>query len=144
MEKAEDKPFLVFTVKDDQGAVVNRLTAPAKKGFQRVSWNLKNASGSTIGLKDSSKISNSSGYPVTPGTYSVTLSSVMGKEILPLDKEQSFDVRLIYRSTLQGASHHEFQQFGKEYESLQRELGAVSSLLGQSLKKSEGHETGVL
>ncbi len=134
-EKNEAKPFLVFMVKDDQGNVINRVTAPAKKGFQRVSWNLTYASGRSIGLGGSGEITTTSGYLVAPGRYSVTVSSAKGKEVHQLDKEQFFEVKPLYQGTLKGASSEERALFGKEYNAFLRDLDAVTSLLGQSMKK---------
>ncbi|NIM00733.1 MAG: glycosyl hydrolase, partial [Acidobacteria bacterium] len=40
-EDLEPKPEIVLTVRDADGAVVRRLTGPAKAGFHRVAWDLR-------------------------------------------------------------------------------------------------------
>ena len=43
-EHHEDKPLLVFAVKDENGIVIKHVKAPAKKGIHRVNWDLRHAS----------------------------------------------------------------------------------------------------
>ena len=76
-EMAEDAPYLLFTIKDMDGKIVNHVKAPATKGIHRVSWKLDHASKNNIPLdlpKDSP--APRSGYKAMPGEYSVTLHAV--------------------------------------------------------------------
>lgn len=130
-EKGEDKPVLIFTIKDDQGKVVNRVIAPAKKGIQRVSWDLTHASTRAIEVSPPSEISSSSGHLVSPGTYSVTLSSLIGRELTPLNDQRFFEVKPLRNGALQGATNHEIETFAKEFAAVQLDLSTVSSLLKQ-------------
>ena len=40
-ERLEEDPAIVFTVRDEAGEVVRRLTGPVKSGFHRVAWDLR-------------------------------------------------------------------------------------------------------
>ena len=40
-EAREEEPSMLLIVKDEEGNVVRRLTAPAKAGFHRVAWDLR-------------------------------------------------------------------------------------------------------
>ncbi len=131
-ERNEDNPVLLFTIKDDQGHIVNRITAPVKKGLNRVSWNLTNASKRAIGLDSPKEISNSSGFLATPGTYSVTLASVSNGKVAQLADAQSFEVKPLRKGTLPGSSYEEINQFRKEVEILGQEIASVQSSLSKS------------
>ena len=134
-EKLEDKPILLFTIKDDQGNIVNRVTAPAKKGMHRVNWNLRHASKQTIGLNAPDEITSSSGFMVTPGHYSVALSIVSDKEVFQLAEEQDFEIKPLREGALRGSKYDELEKYRTEIQALQQDLNAVSNLLNQGKKK---------
>ncbi|MCK5136944.1 MAG: hypothetical protein KAR19_14250 [Bacteroidales bacterium] len=135
-EKVEDKPMLLFTIKDDRGNIVNRITGPANSGFHRVSWNLRYASKRIIGLDAGQESpSSSNGFLVTPGIYSVTLSCVSEKGVVQLAGEQHFEVKPLREGALQGASYNEIGQFRTTLEEFQQELGAVSATLNHGMKR---------
>ena len=41
MEDIQPAPYLLFTVADENGNVVRRLRAPAKKGINRITWDFR-------------------------------------------------------------------------------------------------------
>ena len=135
-EKAEDKPMLLFTIKDEHDNVVNRITTPAKQGIHRVSWNLRHASKRIIGLEAGPKSpSSSNGFLVTPGTYSVTLSIVSEEGEVQLAGEQQFIVKPLREGALKGATYVEIGQFRIAVEEFQQELGAVNASLKHGMKR---------
>lgn len=134
-ELKEDKPFLLFTIKDDQGNAINHITAPATKGIHRASWNLMHASKRTIGLDAQDKIASSSGYFVQPGTYSVTLSSVSNGKVIQMDEEQLFEVKPLREGTLQGSSYDEIDQYRTSVQALEQALENTMILLTRGGKK---------
>ena len=141
-ERNQDKPLLLFTIKDDQGNIVNRITSPPKKGINRVSWDLRHAAKNPIGLNSPPEITTSSGYMVTPGTYSVTLSSLSDGVVVQLAEEKSFKVKSLRKGALQGSTFEEINQYRKEIEALEQEVGSVRTLLNkgkltiQAMKKA--------
>lgn len=135
-EKHEVKPFLVFTIKDQQGNVVNRLTSPAKKGFQRVSWNLRFASKRSIRMETAEKdIGTSSGYLVSPGTYSVTLSLQKQEKTVQLSDKQMFVVKPLRKGSLEEASIEERENYRREVLAVQRDLEITGSTLSEAVKR---------
>jgi len=134
-EKHEAKAILVFTVKDEQGKVLNRITSPAKKGIHRVSWNLRHASKRSIGLEEEKEIANSSGYLATPGRYSVSLSLHTGEKMTQLGEEQSFEVKALREGALAGASYEEMEAYREELQAVQNDLMITTSSLAEALKR---------
>ena len=133
-ERTEDAPYLLFTVKDRDGTIVNQVKAPAKKGIHRVNWDLRHASQR---VTTSSGVSGfrgaSGGFMATPGSYSVTMYAVQDGQVKQLGEKQSFEARPLYEGVLEASTAAEIDRFRVELEALQREYGKVSS----SLKKAE-------
>ena len=133
-ERAEEAPYLLFTVKDGNGTIVNHVKAPAKKGIHRVNWDLRHASQR---VTTSSSVSGfrgaSDGFMATPGSYSVTMYAVQDGQAKQLGEKQSFEVKPLYEGVLEASTAAEIDKFRLELEALQREYGKVSS----SLKKAE-------
>ena len=137
-EITEDAPSLLFTVKDQDGTVVNHVKAPAKKGIHRVSWNLRHASQRVVNPDAPSGFQSfSDGFLVTPGKYSVTMYSVQDGGVSQLAGEQKFHVKSLRDGVLEASSDEEIDQFRKELEAFQQEIGKVSSQLVTARKKIE-------
>jgi hypothetical protein len=134
-EKQETGPFLVFTVKDAQGKVVNRITSPAKKGIHRVSWNLRHASQVSISLDAGRELSNSSGYLVTPGKYTVSMSLQVQETTSQLGEAQAFEVKPLRDGALAGASYEEMETYRAELQIAQNDLRITSTHLSEAFKR---------
>ena len=92
-EMREEEPAVVLTVTDAQGAVVRRLTGPAKAGFQRVAWDLRYPDPEPPALTPRRRgdwESDGGGPLVAPGTYQVSLAKRVGGRLTPLSQPQTF------------------------------------------------------
>jgi photosystem II stability/assembly factor-like uncharacterized protein len=134
-EKQEAKPLISFTVKDAQGKVVNRVSSPAKKGINRVPWNLRHASERNIGLDVGKDVTTTSGYLVTPGSYSVSMSLIAQGQVKPLSEEQRFEVKALRTGTLTGASYEEMDAYREELSLAQKDLRITTAKLAGALKR---------
>lgn len=121
MESMEEKPSLVFTIRDGEGQVVNHVMTPPKKGIHRVSWNLRHASKRPIRPGEEQGWSTS-GYPVTPGHYTVTMTLVREGKRQELSGEVPFEVVPLHKGALEGPGYALTDQFRKELEAAQEEL----------------------
>jgi hypothetical protein len=135
-EMAEDAPYLLFTIKDAEGNIVNHVKAPATKGIHRVNWELDHASKNNISL-DLSKdgLAPRSGYMAMPGEYSVILQAVQKGIVSTLSDPQVFEVKQLQRGSLEPASFAEIKQFRLELEAFGQEIGKVNQELQNSSKK---------
>lgn len=79
--RAEDnqlEPYVLFTIRDESGAVVRRLKAPASKGLQRITWDFRYESTGPVNFSsfDESFVFSSpdQGHRALPGKYTVSMS----------------------------------------------------------------------
>jgi photosystem II stability/assembly factor-like uncharacterized protein len=103
-EDEETKPYLLFTITDSTGNVVRRLKTSAKAGIKRITWDLRYPSPFPAQLERGSSSRGrgrgSSGLPVLPGTYTVTVSKYVRGVLTPLKGSQTFTVKPLNNTTL--------------------------------------------
>lgn len=132
-ESLEDKPAVVFTIKDDAGQVVRRVTGPAAKGFHRVAWDLRyptgmawspNAGGGFFGMR---------GWLAAPGTYTVDMALHHRGEIKSLGEPQSFVVKPLpgNENTLPGMAPAEMTAFLQKVDDLQGAVSAANNVVNR-------------
>ncbi len=139
-EKLQEKPKMILTVKNVEGDVVRKIEGPAKTGFHRVSWNLKTASKRAINPDKSNSKSQPEGFMVSPGKYTVTLAKQIDGVVTKLSKPVEFDVEVLRKGALEGASPEEVVAFWKEIEELQGKMSAVSITINRTKKKLDAME----
>ena len=102
-EKNEEGASIVLVVKDSDENFVTRINGPYKKGFNRVSWNLKEPIVSSL-----NEDGQPSSYPlsvfVEEGIYSVSMFSVIKGDVSLLSEPQSFEVKKIRQNILKNPS----------------------------------------
>jgi len=135
-ELHEDKPILVFAIKDKSGKLVNHVKAPAKKGIHRVSWDLRHASGDILDAKKEKELKvGSKGFMVTPGTYSVSLFALSRGEVKKLGEARSFEVKSLHEQVLKPSTTAEIEEFRKSLEATMMEYGAIVKALTESSER---------
>jgi photosystem II stability/assembly factor-like uncharacterized protein len=87
-EDFEQQSTLLFTVTDSEGNMIRRIKAPAKKGFNRIHWDLRYPGFDPINVND--KIDG--GWFAVPGNYSVALSKVVNGVETSYGQSQNFEV----------------------------------------------------
>ena len=101
-EKNEITPYLVFNIYDAQGNEVRKLTKKAKKGINRVNWDLRYLWPRPIKplkeFKPDKKIKG--GILVVPGTYQVKMGIVHKGIQKELVSKQSFEIKRLNNTTL--------------------------------------------
>jgi photosystem II stability/assembly factor-like uncharacterized protein len=106
-ERDEEAPQILLTITDNENRVVRRLTGPAARGIQRVTWNLREpgnvitAPGGPVGGGRFGGGGGGGGgffggqqdgFLVPPGTYKVQLAKRVGGVTTNLGEPQSFRV----------------------------------------------------
>lgn len=103
-EREEEKPFLIFTIKDANGEVVNEVRKSPSEGINRVYWDLKYPVIDQVQTNLADPMKNlSSGIMVLPGTYTVELAKSINGEVTSLVAPVSFEVRTLNNQTLPAA-----------------------------------------
>ncbi len=139
-EQLQKKPKIILTVKDTAGNVVRKIDGPAKKGFHRVSWDLKTASKRAINPDQINSNWQPEGFMAEPGQYTVTLSKQIDGDVKKLSEPIEFDVEVLRKGALEGASPEEVVAFWKSLEELQGKMSAVSIAIKETNKKLQAME----
>ncbi|WP_299217480.1 glycosyl hydrolase [uncultured Aquimarina sp.] len=136
-EKLEQKPQLVFVIKNQAGEVIRNIFKEAKSGINRIAWDLRYPNYNPIGLNDlkSSNEDESRGLLAAPGTYSVTLYLSHNGTIKKLDGPVNFDVKPLYKNTLPGATPEVTSAFWRGYEAASITASAIDKSIAKAEKK---------
>jgi len=137
-EKREQGPTVQVVVRDQAGAVVNRVNGPTSSGLHRVSWDLRHASTDVVDFDDAG---TGNGFPVLPGTYTATLVKIEAGRATVLDGPVSFDVEPLLDGALPRASNEVVAQFRAEMETFQRDLTRAENLVDELIEKIEAMQT---
>lgn len=133
-EDEEEKPFLIFTIRDANGAVVNEIRTGARKGINRVYWDLKYPSIDQVSTRNADPSSSlpSSGIMVLPGSYTVSLSKSIDGEITRLVEPVPFEVKTLDNRSVPPtdqaamlAFHRDLMQLSKTANSARRAFGEI-------------------
>ncbi len=132
-ELREEDPMVLLTVSDETGQVVRRMEVPNKKGFHRVSWNLRFPPPDPVRLSprstDNPFVDPPIGPAVVPGAYRVSLAKKVDGVITPLGEPMSFEVSALGTATLAAKDKEARLAFQKKTARLQRAvLGAQRAL----------------
>ena len=94
-EDREVEPSLLFTVKDEEGNVVRRITAPGKSGLHRAAWDLHFPPSTPVSITPSRREEfggpGPQGPMAAPGKYTVSLAKVVDGVTTPLGQPQTFE-----------------------------------------------------
>ena len=121
-ELQETDPAIWLTVRDSDGNVVRRLKGPAKKGFHRVNWDLRYPYPSAVALDDAVE-DEPTGFLVTPGEYTVSLSQRVRGQTTQLVGPQTFTVERMREGALPAQA--DAAEFWAEVSEFDRSVTAV-------------------
>ena len=149
-ERRQPKPTMLLTIRDASGEVVRTLTAPAKKGFHRVAWDLTYPTSSAIQTASSGDRRGgrrggdpNSGFMAPPGTYSVTLSKKVDGVVTDVAGPENFEVARVFEGALDGTPPTDTAVFMQEVATLQRGVSAASQAAALGFKTIENLEKAI-
>lgn len=132
IEDEEEAPHLLFTIKNSSGETVRKLKAPATKGIQKISWDLRYASFGPIDFSsfDESFVfsSKESGYLVMPGTYTASLSKYEDGKYTDLNQQQKFELIPLNAATLPASDKLALDAFSKKLGALRTWVSTTEAL----------------
>ena len=131
-EAREDEPKVLLTVTDETGAVVRRITGPAKAGFNRVAWDLRYPAPNPTSLKppstDNPFRQPPEGPLAMPGPYKVELALAADGKTTPLGEPQAFQAVVLGTASLPPADRAALAAFEQKTARLYRAvLGSVQA-----------------
>ena len=127
MEREEERSAIVFTIKDQQGNMVNRFTGSSSAGLNAISWDLRHAGAGNSRF--------SRGPAVLPGTYSVSMSKVENGIWTDLGNTQSFEVKSLNNITLPAKDPKALIDFQVKVSELNSEISEANRSIEEALRK---------
>jgi len=138
-EEAEEvAPYLIFTIKDQDGVVVRKINKKPAKGVNRINWDLRYAATYPINLRNNkyNPLNNDRGFwLVLPGEYSVSVSMYKKGEFVDLIDEQKFTVKPIKNNTLPAPNREDMVEFKRHFAELGRVMQGAIELNKELLNK---------
>lgn len=122
-EENEVEPYLIFTIKDEDGNIIRKLAEKVGKGISRTTWDLRFPSTNPVKLRDekfSPTSMGGSGMLVLPGKYSVSIDQVVRGETTHLAGPEPFNVVPLNNTTLPAKNRKELVAFQNELAELSR------------------------
>jgi len=149
LEDNQSDPYLLFTISDMQGNVVRHLKAPAKKGFSRISWDMRYApddpvEGRYTPAPDQLFGSGPQGHPAMPGRYNVTMSRYQDGVLTNLAGPVAITTKLLNQSSLPAKDPAAHVAFCERVSDLSRKISGVNDRLGKMTSRLKSAESAVL
>ena len=136
LEKDEKDEKVLLTIQDPQGNIIRKISAKAKKGSNRIAWDLKHFN--PFSIPENGKIKKggyNSGALAIPQAYTATLYLEDNGVVNQLDKPIVFDVKPIREGVLQGVSHQEYDEYRNNLSALIKKLDVLEDVLERSEEK---------
>ena len=136
LEKNEKGAKVLLTIQDPQGNIIRKISAKAKKGSNRIAWDLKHFN--PFSIPENGKIKKggyNSGALAIPQAYTATLYLEDNGVITQLDEPIVFDVKPIREGVLQGVSHQEYDEYRNNLSALIKKLDVLEDVLERSEEK---------
>ena len=133
-EKKETGPYLIFTIKDENGNIVRNLYENASAGINRVNWNLRYNSINPIRLdndKYNPKKEQGTSLRALPGKYSVEMAMYHNGEITDLAGPVDFNTVVLSNTTLPAKDKVAAQEFYKKVGELWRVMSGTERYLNE-------------
>jgi len=126
-EDFEQKSTLLFTVRDSEGNMIRRITAPAEKGFNRIHWDLRYPGFEPINVTDKMD----GGWFAVPGNYSVALSKVVSGVETQYGQSQNFEVVSLDNRTFASNDRDGDLKFDKQVGRLYQAISGARKYLNE-------------
>ena len=134
-EDEEEKPYLLFTITDNEGNIIRRLKKEPNSGINRITWDMKFYSLNPIDHKIRPFDTGKSGFPVPPGKYNVKLSLFVRGEFTNIGEEQTFEVKALQNNSLPRDNKKETAEFLKKTAILARAVFGTNNTIDNFTKK---------
>lgn len=138
-EQNEEAPYLLFTVKNEQGNIIRKLKAPAKKGVNRITWDFRYPTSSPVDINpkpnDNPFQNNDVGQLAAPGNYTVSLSKYMDGVFTELGGAEKFVVKVLPGTTLPATDRPALVAWQRQAAELQRSIQGASAVLRDANQK---------
>ena len=139
-EEAEKAPYLIFTVSDESGNVVRKITKAASAGINRINWDLKYESTAPVTVKDDKfnpVAKQRSDLFAVPGKYKVSMAMVVRDNEKQLAVPVEFNVVPLHNTTLPADNRAEMVAFQRKAAELARTVWGAQQYTRELIKTVE-------
>ena len=139
-EELEIAPYLVFTIKDEAGNIVRKLTQKPGKGVNRITWDLNYYDWSPVSVKNDKfdPVAKMEGSTLAmPGKYTVDMSIVVREEEKHLSGPVGFEVKPLNNTTLPAENRADMVAFQKKSGELVRAIRGAEKFTVELNKRNE-------
>lgn len=144
-EDYEEAPALVFTITDNEGEIVRRLSGPHEKGIHRLAWNLRYPPPDPIVTDADEFIApwarEEVGPLVLPGAYRVSATAHANGEHVEVMAARTFNIRELILSPEGAADRATVLQFQQESAGLYRRIAGAVELAKDYASRLSAMET---
>ena len=138
LEGKQEKAHLIFTIRDANGEVVNRLTAEPKKGINRITWDLGIPFPQSLVADQFDPLkSGKTGRKVVPGNYKVGLELWDNGVMTNLAEPVDFRVVKLNNTTLPAKDLEVVAEFDAKVARLYSSVEGAEKLTAELKKKVE-------
>ncbi len=130
-ENIEDKPYILFTISNMENNVIKKIKAPAKKGINRINWDLKYSSVEAIDINKD----NSSGFFAMPGKYKLKMELVYDTKDSLLADNIVFNTKLINNNNLPREEKSILEKYQEELAQTAVKINGTMKYAGELLNK---------
>lgn len=135
-EEKEIKPYLIFTITNDNDNIVNKVYKSASKGINRVNWNFSWVGFSSVSTGKFDPLSQGrNGIQAMPGTYKVSLSMFAKGETRELAEPVPFVCKPLDINTFPAADPEAKQAWLKEASEYARTVYGTISYTNELVSK---------
>ena len=139
-EKNEVKPYLIFSITDEQGNIIRKLTKSPSKGISRITWNLRYQGMNPVNIKDGKfdpLSSGGNGMYVMPGKYFVSLSQNVNGKITELAEPVEFNAVVLNNTTLPAGDRAALVAFQNKLAEMSRVVQGANRLANDLMEKTQ-------
>ncbi len=134
-ERMEEDPYLLFTIKDDNGQVVRKLTTKPSKGLNRMTWDMRYASDDAVSLSKPSFYNpfagGRQGTLVAPGDFTLEMALFDKGTFTSIGEQVSFTIKALHNAVLPAADREAKLAFQRDVSELSGEVAAVRQKMGE-------------
>ncbi|MEO7443986.1 MAG: hypothetical protein ABIT96_11235 [Ferruginibacter sp.] len=147
-EQNEIEPYLLFTIKDNEGNIVRRLRRNINQGVNRVTWDFRYPSTQPISISNNEEFlpwsEDTKGFMAAPGMYTVSLSKFDGKSFIDMNASQKFKIVPLNNKSISGGDMAAMQVFNKKVAELGRSVNGADAYINDLQKKIPYYKKAVL
>lgn len=137
-EENEIPPYLIFTIRDEEGNVVRKVTKKPSKGINRLTWDLRYDSPFPVRMQKNEfnpTADSRGGMLALPGKYTVSMDLVVRDSLKPLVPPFEFKTEILRNSTLPRQDARSNHEFNENLAKLTRTMRGAEQLTEHNIEK---------